>query len=57
MKEVLKKLWVLAFGLALTAGGGYLMVGHLEDTVLTVSVLAGIVAFFQGVSLIADAWR
>lgn len=56
LKSVLKPLWTLLVGGGLLAAGGWLIMPHLEETVLTVSIIVGISLLALGVSKLADVF-
>ncbi len=55
-KPILKSLWALVIGGSLLAVGGWLIMPHLEETVLTVAVIVGISLLAIGVSKLADVF-
>ena len=56
LKPVLKSLWSLLIGGGLLAAGGWLIMPHLEETVLTVAIIVGISLLAIGVSKLADVF-
>ncbi len=56
LKPVLEYIWSLLIGGGLLAVGGWLIMPHLEETVLTVAIIVGISLLAIGVSKLADVF-
>ena len=56
LKSIFKPLWSLLIGGGMLAAGGWLIMPHLEETVLTVSVIVGISLVAIGASKLADVF-
>jgi len=56
MQKVVKPLWKLILGAAVTAGGWFLVAPELGETTLTGAAVIGIALLAVGVSILAAAW-
>ncbi len=54
--KVVRSLWKLILGVAVTGGGWYMMAPELGETTLTGAAVIGIALFVVGVSTLADVF-